>query len=46
MFCNLFEIFSLIGLVLRIELIFENETISEKIGFQILILYVILTRLG
>jgi len=46
MFCNLFEIFSLIGLVLRIELIFENEKDSKKNCFQILIIYLILTRLG
>ncbi len=31
---------------LRIESIIENEKNSKKICFQILILYVILTRLG
>jgi len=45
LFCNILEIFSLIGLVLRTELIFENEKDSKKNCFQMLILYVILTRL-
>jgi hypothetical protein len=34
LFCNLIEIFSLIGLVLRTELIFENGKDSKKNGFK------------
>jgi hypothetical protein len=40
LFCNLFEIFSLIEIVLRIELIFENEKDSKKNCFQILIVII------
>ena len=46
LFCNLLKNFSLIWLVLRTEIIFKNEKDFKKNCFQILILYVILTRLG